>query len=1020
MEFIIVRNLRTNLRNYLNATIYQDTVAFEVEHLNELHQAHTVFENRMSENFTLPLKCILTIVILVIVFVPTINPFILFESDILVKSNDFHVGINQKRNVSYVTTERHLVENQRAKRAATARKERIWDFGVVPFVIDEIFSGDEKAGFKQAMRHWENYTCIKFVERNASEHKDFIRFTELPCGCCSHVGKQGNGAQNVSIGKNCHRIGVIVHELGHAVGFWHEHTRPDRDNYVKIHSDNILNGHEHNFDKLTAEDVDSLGEPYDHNSIMHYAQNTYSKNSFDATIVSIKGENMSNAPKIGQRKRLSRSDIIQANRLYKCPKCGETFLGQKASFASPNYRNAIAKRNYQCEWRISATHGERIRVKISDLEIFPSIDCQSDYLEIRDGYWTKSPLLGRFCGNISNLAAIMSTGNRMILTYKSNHSEYRGFAANYEAICGGNLTIINGNKIESPNYPQLYLPNKVCVWVISVPASYQVALEFYSFDLEPNSVCRRDFIEVRDGDNAKSRLIGKYCGNALPPILASTSNRMYIRFVSDGSGEGRGFSAALFQEIDECTLKDHGCEQNCINTLDGYSCTCRFGFKLRNDMKTCESACGGVTNATNGIIESPSFPNPYPANEECIWEIVAREPYRITLNFQHFQLEGSHLVQEECDYDSVSISSKYRDGQLVRHALYCSELLPPPITSETSIMRIKFKSDRTVQKLGFQAHFSTVIDRCAINNGGCAHSCRNTVKTVECSCKSGFVLHTNGYDCIPGGCRYEIGTPEGRIRSPHFPKNYSKNMDCIWHFKAIHGHRPYLQFEQFDIEDGYECSNDYVSVYIRVDERKRFYVTGETYTLGQFCGSNIPDAISSPADDIYMTFKSDSSVQRLGFVVNHSTVCGGHFVATTDIKYIYSHARFGDTFYENNTDCDWIILVKQAQQRIHLTFVEFDVEDEKACSFDFVDLYEERQHGKWIMHGRYCGAQKHVEIIASGRLLLQFRTDSSVRRKGFSVSYNIANATIIRDYQSGSSRFSRLSNTKEEFIQAYY
>ena len=92
------------------------------------------------------------------------------------------------------------------------------------------------------MRHWENNTCVKFVERSVEHHPNYIVFTERPCGCCSFVGKRGNGPQAISIGKNCDKFGIVVHELGHVVGFWHEHTRPDRDENVEIRTENIMEG----------------------------------------------------------------------------------------------------------------------------------------------------------------------------------------------------------------------------------------------------------------------------------------------------------------------------------------------------------------------------------------------------------------------------------------------------------------------------------------------------------------------------------------------------------------------------------------------------------------------------------------------------------------------------------------------------------------------------------------------------------------------------------------------------------
>lgn len=974
-------------------------------------------------SFNIP-KFVFFVTFLCAVLLANVKSEVYFEGDILVeRENQFQMG-----SFSSIVNQ----TNNRVKRAATAKKERIWDFGVVPYVIDPNagFTVKQKTEFKEAMRHWETFTCIKFVERNASEHENFILFTILDCHCCSPVGKQGKGGQNLSIGKGCHKRGIIIHELGHAIGFWHEHTRPDRDDYVEIKVENLQTGQEHNFNKLTTDDVDTLGQPYDYGSIMHYSENTYSKHmpSLKKFAIETKADKNGHRPSIGQRDKLSPSDIQQTNKLYNCPACGRTFFDQQASFTSVNYNMQLMEvREYRCEWRITATFGEWIRLDILDLDIFESNDCTSDYLEIRDGYWHKSPLLGRFCGTKTRLPLIMSTGNRMVVTYVSIHSQHRGFVANYEAICGGDFSIVNGHKIESPNFPRRYLPNKECVWRITVPPRYQVAIEFNYFSLEESNVCANDYVEVRDGNSKKSRLIGKFCGYKLPKIVSSTSNKLYIRFVSDGSSEDGGFSAILFKEIDECKMEDHGCEHGCINTLDGHLCECRVGYKLRSDMKTCEVKCGGIINAINGnigSIESPSYPLPYPPNEECIWEIITHNPNRITLNFRHFSLEGSQLLQEDCDYDSVTISSKYSNGKLTKHGIFCSERLPPSITSETNIMRIQFKSDKNVQKSGFSAIFSTTIDHCAVKNGGCQHICRNTRDSYECSCRrGGFVLHENGKDCVPGGCRFEITTPIGLITSPDYPKKYPKNADCVWHFKSIHGHRPHLKFERFDLEDDCECTNDHVSIYINVEPTNRDFVTGDIFTLGQFCGSidkknsmNLPYPISSPSDDLYMTFKSDSSIQRQGFVVRHTTVCGGHFIANHNTQYIHSHARFGDTFYENNTNCDWFIRTQPRGMRIHLKFHDFDVENHQNCEFDFVEILELRDNlnGKWASYGRFCGTNLPLEIVSVRQILLRFRTDDDDTRKGFSVSYNIASKVTYDEFRRGSNRFTQLNNIDDD------
>ena len=60
-------------------------------------------------------------------------------------------------------------------------QERVWDYGVIPYEIDKNATGADISLFKQAMQHWENYTCVKFVERT-QDHPNYIIFTERECG----------------------------------------------------------------------------------------------------------------------------------------------------------------------------------------------------------------------------------------------------------------------------------------------------------------------------------------------------------------------------------------------------------------------------------------------------------------------------------------------------------------------------------------------------------------------------------------------------------------------------------------------------------------------------------------------------------------------------------------------------------------------------------------------------------------------------------------------------------------------
>ena len=210
------------------------------------------------------------------------------------------------------------------KRGATANDSMLWPNAEVPYQFSSNLSTHLRLRIRNAMDHWEDNTCLRFTAHNGES--DYVECISITNSCIANLGKIG-GRQFINIVDGC-SFGTVIHEIGHTVGFWHEQSRPDRDNYVWINESNVMAGLKYNFMKRSSTQINSRGYEYDYGSIMHYSTTEFVRENCSGCKTIEVNNNTAyvkqGSPVIGHGLKLglSKGDIQQANNLYSCPKSG--------------------------------------------------------------------------------------------------------------------------------------------------------------------------------------------------------------------------------------------------------------------------------------------------------------------------------------------------------------------------------------------------------------------------------------------------------------------------------------------------------------------------------------------------------------------------------------------------------------------------------------------------------------------------------------------------------------------------
>ncbi|XP_029345463.1 cubilin isoform X3 [Acyrthosiphon pisum] len=591
------------------------------------------------------------------------------------------------------------------------------------------------------------------------------------------------------------------------------------------------------------------------------------------------------------------------------PDCGGTFnIGSHGTLSSPGSPGKYPN-NRDCYWTLNAFPGKRIQFNFFSLSFEYHINCSYDYLEIRDGFTQHSPILAKLCNTPKQSLPppiITSSSHASLHFHSDSLGQEYGFQMTYSVIegvpgCGGTYTSTSGIisspiHLTSDSFNDLDSLN--CEWNIQIPLRQKLKLEFVKkFGITYSQNCLKEFLEIHDGPNIKSPLIGRYCGSMRydQPII-SNSNEVTLLFISNFSSKVDGF-----------TIK--------YDTL-----------------------CGGTFIASDGIIESPFYPIPYPEKKICEYLIEQPVGKAIQLSFLDMDMDSNYPL---CFLNSLEI----RDGDNANSpiiALLCGniqKLSKLPYISTHNYMWLKFSNDdsNADSNKGFRANYSTIDITC-------------------------------------GGI---LKQPSGIIQSPKNPEKYLKNQICKWIISVNESSQIRLNWVSFSLDDHLTCNNDYVEVYDNS-------IKGNASKIAKYCGSKVPPILTSLGNRLTIVYKTDHLGALDGFMLNYTSlnkaqVCGGNFF--TSEGFITS-PNFPDR-YPLDMNCIWTINVPVSKQ-IELNFTQFDLEEQiNSICCDFVEI-RNGEHFTSPLIGEYCGSKILPTISSSGNsLFIRFVSDWKLPHKGF-------------------------------------